>query len=314
MSDPNVAVEEPDIELEPEEDDFLLEDDDPEVESNPEPESAAVAVPSVPALMQVLPADFPLPALIKFIPNAQFRVEAEQAATYALSLEVNGQEGLQRADLALTTLRAAQRAIEDHFADPIDIANKLHKGLTSTRSEWLSAGKSAVETVGRRVYTEQRRLEAIAADERRKAQAEADRIAREAARREAEEAEKAKAPETVVKELKRQAQTATAAPVAAAAPAALRGTSVVTTWKARPSGTSGADAPNPCTEEMSVAQAEQFMVLLRAIVDGKAPVCAVQPDWSYLNKRAKADKSTLQIPGVEAFEEGGTRAKGSRSK
>jgi hypothetical protein len=53
---------------------------------------------------------------------------------------------------------------------------------------------------------------------------------------------------------------------------------------------------------------------MKAILDGRAPLAAVEINWSYLNRRAKADKGTLAIPGVEAFEEGSVRAKGSRSK
>ena len=320
------------LEIEPEDDTPLLEIEPADATpsgaapgDDASPPAAVAPLPSVPnggdsvqppaALMEVLPADFPLPSLIKFVPNPQLRVAADQSAAYALGVEVSGAEGLQRADVALTTLRASLKAIEDHFAEPVEIANKLHKGLTGTRAEWLSRGKQAIETVGRKVYAEQRRLEAIEAEVRRKAQEEADRQAREAARREAEAAAKAKAPAPVVEELNRQAQTATAAPVRTATPApTMRGTSVVSTWKARIAGTPGSDEPNPDISALTPAQRAQVLVLLKAIIDERAPITAIAIDWSYLNKRAKSDKSTLRIPGIEAFEDGGVRAKGTRSK
>jgi hypothetical protein len=307
-----------DLEMEPElEPEAAIEPEmDPEVE--PEPGLAQVPETAIApmGLVEILPADFKLPALIKFVPNPALRIAADEAATYALGVVVEGPDGLQRADLALAALRAGVKAIDEHFEEPAQIANQLHKHITSTRAEWQAAGKAAVETVGRRIWTEQRRLDELAAAERRKAQDEADRKAREDAKREAEAAAKANAPAPVVKELQRQAETATAPPVAqsAVAPPALRNSSTVTTWKARIAGTPGSDEPNPDIAALSPAQRLQVFELLKAIIDGKAPLAVLAIDWSYLNKRAKADKGTLAIPGIEAFEDGGVRAKGSRNK
>lgn len=303
--------------------DLAIEPDAPEIEMELEIEPDAPLAPAPVAeplstgtgLMEVLPADFRLPALIKFVPNPALRITADQSAVYALGLKVDGPEGLERADLALSALRTSLKAIDEHFEDPTAIANALHKRLTSVRGEWKAQGAAAVTTVGQRIFTEQRRLESIAAEERRKAQAEADRVAREAARKEAEAAEKAQAPAAVVEELKRQVETTSAPPVSmpAAAPA-LRSSSTVTTWKARIIGTPGSDEANPEIEAISPAQRLKVFELLRAILDGKAPLAAVEINWPYLNKRSKADKSTLAIAGIEAYEEGSVRAKGSRSK
>jgi hypothetical protein len=278
----------------------------------PEPAVAAASAPV--ALMEVLPAGFPLPSLIKFCPDPALRLAADTAAKYALSLEVREAEGVQRADVALTTLRASLKAIDGHFEEPADIANRLHKQITGTRAEWCAAAKAALDTVSRRVAVEQRRLQAEEQERRRRAQEEEDRKERERRRLEAEAAAKAQAPAPVVEELRRQAQTATAPPVAEAPATKLTGSSVVGTWKARPKGTSGADEPNPCIEQLTAPQKAQVMNLLRAIVDGEHPLVGIQVDWSYWNKRAKADKSTLDAPGIEAYEDLGLRGKSSRSK
>ena len=293
---------------------------EPELEPEPGPDAAppssdASAAIEPARLMEVLPADFRLPALIKFCPNPALRLAADQAATYALSLVVEGPEGLQRADVAVAAVRASLKAIDEHLEEPVAIANELHKRLTGVRSEWKAAGAAAVNTVGTRIYTEQRRLDAIEQEERRRVQEEADRVAREHARREAEAAEKAKAPAPVVQELKRQAETATAPPVgrtSGAAVSPLRNSTPVTTWRARLIGTPGAEEPNPEIDALSAAQRHQVFELLKAILDGRAPLAAIALDWGYLNKRAKADKSTLAIPGIEAFEEGSLRAKSAR--
>jgi hypothetical protein len=284
-----------------------------------EPEAVATVVQSTAivstALVEILPADFPLPVLAKFIPNPALRKASDAAASYALSLVVEGAEGIQSADVALSTLRTSLKAIGEHFDEPTKIANDLHKRLTGIRSEWMSAGDAAVKTVGQRIYAEQKRLEQIALEARRKAQAEADQRARDEARRAADEAAKNAAPAPVVEEMKRQAETATAPPVQSTAPApVMRGSTTVTTWKARIVGTPASEEPNPETEQLTAPQRAKVLDLLRAIIDGRAPLAAIEVSWPYLNKRAKADKSTLAIPGIEAFDEGGVRAKGSRAR
>lgn len=267
-------------------------------------------------ITEILPADFQLPLLTKFVPNAALRKAADEAAAYALGLGIQGNEGLQRADLALTALRTSQKAILDHFQDPADIANQLHKRITTVRAEWLSTGEAALKTVGSRIYTEGKRLEAEAAEQRRKDQAEADRLAREAARKEMEAAEKAQAPAPVVQELKRQAETATAPPVAVSTPAAapMRGSTTVTTWKARLVGTPGDVEQNPSMAELTPQQRTEVIKLFKAVIEGAAPMVLFELNWSLLNARAKAEKSALSIAGIESFEAGSVRAKGTRSR
>jgi hypothetical protein len=317
-----------------------IEPDDIEIELEPEPEpvqtSESLPAPSAPvaahALMQVLPADFPLPLLTRFVPDQALRLAADEAATYALSVEVAGPEGLTRADVAVTTLRASLKAIEDSFEEPVAIANRLHKQLTGVRAEWLERGLAAVKTVGNRIYTEKQRLDAIEREARRKAQEEADRKAREDARKAAEDAAKAQVPAPVVEEMRRQAAVVTAPPVPVSAPVPkLAGSSVVATWKARLAGTPACDEPNPDIP-LTAAQRLAFFHLVVNVAAQLArelnltlepeyltkcqgaPSASLAISWSYLNKRAKADKGTLQIPGVEAFEEGGIRSKGVRGK
>ena len=291
--------------------DVAIEPDEPTIEpTEPAPPAAIAPLP----LVEVLPADFRLSPLVKFVPNPALRRAADEAGTYALGLTITGPDGLQTADVALSAVRASLKAIEEQFAEPVAIANDLHKRLTTIRGEWCARGKQAIEVVGRRIYDEQRRLEAVAAEERRKAQAEADRHAREAARRQAEEAARQQAPAPVVEELQRQAETATAPPVSvpAATPPPLKGSTTVTTWKARLVGTSGADDPNPGVEMLSAEQRRSLFALMHAVLDGKAPLACVEINWPYLNKRARADKGTLAIAGIEAFEEGSVRAKSTR--
>ena len=124
------------------------------------------------------------------------------------------------------------------------------------------------------------------------------------------------APAPVVQALKRQAEVATAPPVAVSAGAAapvMQNSTVVTTWKARIVGTPGSEDPNPTMADLSAAQRQAILGLMKDVVEGRAPLAVFELNWSYLNSRAKADKKTLAIPGIEAVEIGSVRAKSARA-
>lgn len=315
---------EPEIELNPDpEPEVALEPDpEPEIELDPESDPGPVPESELPpaavtttALMEILPADFPLPLLTKFVPNTALRVACDEAVAYALQLDIKEKAGCERADLALTTVRNAIKAIEAEFKEPTEIAHRLHSRLTTLRGEWIAPAQTAVKTVGGRVGLELRRLDELDKAEKRKAQEKADQEAREAARKEAEAAEKAKAPVQVVEELKRQAAQATAPPVASTSynMPAMRGSAPIAPWKARITGTPACDEPNPDMVNLSPAQRLQIFTTLQAILEGKAPLNAIEINWSYINSRAKADKATFQIVGFESWEDVGVRARPTRA-
>lgn len=303
--------------------DLLIEDDDDLLLDLPAAavETAPVSGPALVAreplgLMQLLPADFPLPSLIRFVPDQRLKVAIDDAVAKALAIDVVGPDGIKAADLALGDVRDNVKAARQHFEEPAAQAHALHASITSRRGEWVKPGEDAVAVVGRRIAAERARLQAIADEERRKAQEEANRLERERRRKEAEAAEQAKAPAAVVETMRQEAARAQAPPVpaAAAAPPELSRNTVVTTWKARLKGTPADAEPNPEVGEMSLAQVGEVKALLQAIVEGKAPLACIAIDWSYVNKRAKAEERAMEIPGLEAFAESGTRAKATRTK
>lgn len=51
------------------------------------------------------------------------------------------------------------------------------------------------------------------------------------------------------------------------------------------------------------ARVTKLETLVRAVADGKVPLNHLEPSMTVLNARARAEKSTLAIPGVEAVEE-----------
>jgi hypothetical protein len=312
--------------IEPDDDEMPIEPDEPAAPDAPsaptfDPSTAVTPAPMTALaplpLVEVLPADFKLSPLTKFIPNPELRKLADEAATSALAIAVTGNDGMVQADAALAVVRARLAAIDQSFAEPVATAFSLHRTLTGIRGEWRARGDQAIEMVGRRIFDEGKRLEAVAAEEKRKAQEAADRQAREEKQREAEAAKAQQAPPAVVWELEQQARTATAPPVAtpaAAAPAPLKNSTPISKHKCRIAGTTGSEEQNPDMESLTKEQRLQIFEAMKAVLEGRAPLVVFAINWSYLNKRAAAEKGAFAIAGFEAYEDGGLRAKGSRTR
>ena len=313
------------LELEPDAIELAIEPDDvgvnettmPTVAADVKPVMEVQLEPAPMPLMQILPADFPLPLLARFVPSPEIKTALDQAIADAVALDVKdrGARACRRRREAGGIERRHQGG-HGSLRGTADIANRLHKSITSVRASWCEPAETAKKLLGSRMYTEKTRLDKIAADERRAAQAEADRIAREDAAAQVAAAKKNQAPPQIVEQLEQRVKTAVAPPVPVAPPpvAAMKSSTTVTTWKARIKGTPADVEPNPNVEDLSPMQWAEFAQLLRDVADGKAPRNVVEIDWSYLNSRAKSDKSTLTITGIEAFAEGSVRAKGSRGR
>jgi len=292
--------------------------DELEMEIEPEGAIAAELVRAIasttvgPPIGRVLGGGFPLETLLTFLPDPKLKARADRLAAAALAIEVKGLDGIAAADAALVPVRQAVGDIKEQFREPCDLSNQLHKRMTGLRGEFLYEAEGAVDQVGRRIYAETRRLEAIAVEARRKAQEDADRQERERARLAAEAAEKAKAPAPVVQELTRRAETAVAAPVPVAAPIAPANSTVAAKWKARLVGTTGGDDAEPATKQMSDAQRASMLLLVQAVAEGRASLSLLEINWSVANKRASAEGTTMQVPGLEAYDAGGLRAKRGR--
>lgn len=295
-----------------------MEPDGPETARiNAEAEQALFEIlePSLPepdamALAKVLPEDFNLPQLLRFLPDPRLKQKLDAQAATALAIKVEGEAGLATADRALVALRAGVKEIEDCFAEPTTLANTLHKRLTGLRADFVKNGSAAVSQLNSKVYMETRRIEAEKAQERRRNQDIADQEARESARQAVSEAAQTGLPQEVVQEMAKAAETATAPPVAPAPAPLLRGTTTVEKWKARLKGTLPEGEPNPAVKDLTTAQQAALLDLLAAIVEGHAPLAALKElDWGYLNKRAESEKTKLPLAGLEAFDAGSVRAK-----
>lgn len=262
----------------------------------------------------LMPNDFALPALVRFVPNAALREVLERAVEAVVAIDVTAPGGLVAADQALGTVRDAMKAIEAHFDEPKRLAHEEHKRITGKLAEWLQIGEQAVADVGRRLIAENERLTALARENAQREQEALDREASAAARQEATFAAAAGAPAEVVADLERAAEHARATTVATVAePVGLARNTVAKSWKARLVGTRAGDEINPDSDELTPTQIVAFENLLRAVLDGRASRACVSINWKYNNKRASSDKSAMLIPGLEAVQVAGLKAKGGRA-
>jgi hypothetical protein len=276
-------------------------------------EALAAMLPSEPVRLALsLPPGFNLPALLQFLPDIRLKAAADAAAAEALAVTVSGADGVARGDVALGRARAATSSIERCFKDPVALAYELHKRLTGLRGDFVRAAEAAIRTVGQRVYDETRRLEQVAAEAQRVAQAQADEEQRKATAAAAKQAKAAGAPAAYVKEMREHAKVATAPPVASPAPApVLTGSVMAQSWKARLAG-SPADDPQPEMEDLTAEQQAAVRAIFGRIADGTLPLLVGAINWPYVNRRAGADKQTFALPGFEAYDAGSLRGKGRR--
>ena len=260
--------------------------------------------------VEVLPPGFPLPALLKFVPNPQVKVALDDATSQLLRVQVQGREGIQAAAEAMAQVRVYLDRTTRDFEEPKRLAYQLHSHITKLLADQTDAAQAALKAVGQAIWAETRRLDLRDAEVRRKDQQIADQLERDRITREAEAAAEANAPRPVVEALKAQAQTAMAPPVPVQAAEPPADVVTVTTWKARVQDTPpDAINPNPAMADLSLAQRARVLELLADIVETRRNLTAVEINWKVLNARAKAERSAFSVPGFEAFESGGTRAK-----
>jgi len=261
-------------------------------------------------LVEVLPADFPLPRLLKFVPNSLTKRDLDQATAALLRVQVKGREGISQAGAALQVVKALLERTARDFEEPKRLAYQLHQHITSLLADYTNPAQAAVRAVGQAVWAETRRLDHLEAEAKREKQDQADQEEKQRISREAAAAEAAGASRPVVEGLRLQAQTAVAPPVPeepAAGPPPVVAT--VTTWKARLQDTPVGAEPNPDITELSLAQRARMLELLADILETKRNLTAIEINWKVLNARARAEKQAFSVPGFEAFESGGTRAK-----
>jgi hypothetical protein len=260
-----------------------------------------------------LPENFPLTTLLRFMPDVRLKQRVLKAADEAKAVDISAEGGLAKADAARARLLDAIKAAKEPFNDPVSLANQLHKRLTGLRGDFTGHGEEVAEDVGKAIIAEERRLKRLAEEQRRRDQEKADEEARQRAEQLAKDAAKRKAPTEVVELLKHEAKTAAAPPVSARAYAApLSKSTTVEKWKGRFVGTEDDAEVNPDMADLTPAQQESAREFFLGIAKGEVPLACGAINWTEINRKAHAERSTFLVAGMEAIDVGGLRSKSKR--
>src|SRR5262245_21069628 len=112
---------EPDLPPPPEDDQAMPE---PAEEVHPPALVAETSAVAHADLVELLPADFPLPQLIKFAPDTRLRLQADTDAVKLLSMQVVDEASKGVVEACLTQQRAHRAAITEIFREPCAIADR----------------------------------------------------------------------------------------------------------------------------------------------------------------------------------------------
>lgn len=268
-------------------------------------------------LVESLGAGFDIYGLLRFLPDLKLKREIERLVEDALSIDVASDGGLALVDSKRNEILTAIGKVEAIFngtklnPGPVSLAYELHRRLTGLRADFTKTGTDAVAKLGVAITKEKRRLDELAAAKKREEQLAADAIERDRIAGEAKAAEERGAPTALVEELKTAAKTASAPPVAGSiAGGQLGGSSLVANWKSRFAGTPAELEPNPDVDEMNADQQAKFKAVCAKVASSEYPVAMLSGiNWSYVNARAKAEKTTFSIPEFEAYDAGSLRGK-----
>lgn len=295
----------------------IFDDDDMPAAAESESGFAATEAEAPRGLMEILPADFPLPALIKFVPDPKIKAALDAAVEKALKVKVEngGEAALREADASIAELADALNACDLEFESAAQAAYNMHRHITGTRSTWKAQAETLKTLIGKQMFRERKRLDDLAAEARRQEQERANAAERQRIADAAAKARQAGAPPKAVAKIEEKAATAQAAPVPIAAPVKLAASSIVSRFRGRLRGTLADAEPHPSITDLTEEQWEQGLKPLLAYILANAPGtfrAALSINWSAIDDRAHTDKKSFSIPGLEPFEDGSAKAKGRR--
>lgn len=249
--------------------------------------------------------------------------EEERVAQAALELvarakafEVTDPVSYEQAGRMIDQLKTKRKDVVGWFQPMVDAAHKAWKtlterrgGLTDPLDEALAILSSRYATFARhereRADAERKRQEKEAQEgeqARLKAEAEeAQRLADEAAQAAltAPSREEAQVLEQQAESLQQQAEQTRVEAATVPAP--------VLPVHSRIDHVKGPTVAQNWTFEVT-----DKLALIKAVAAGHVSIEALEPNTSYLSKRAKADKATATIPGVRVYDAGSVRASRSR--
>lgn len=210
---------------------------------------------------------------------AELQREIAPALSVAGEIVVRDAETYKMAGETWKELTGLEKRVKEYWDGDVAAALKLHRSLVAKRDGMLKpvAEQKVALRVGMKAFE----------DEQERARREAQAKAEAEARKAAEEAALAQAVALEKNGHKAAADAVLAAPVVPP-PVYIPPTT--------PAGFGAA------TRRTWGAEVFDFMALVKAVAEGKAPIEAIEANTTFLNQQARALKGALSIPGVKAVE------------
>lgn len=212
--------------------------------------------------------------------------EASDVDVQAQGLVIKTQGSYDKANDFLKIIKGLQQQVKDTFGPIIKKAYEAHKEAKNKESMHLEPLLKAETLVKNKMLTFWQEQERIRREAEAKLQAEAEKKRQEALAKAA--AARAAGKETKAEKYEDKASQIVAPTLA---PTFDKGSTAVRThWS---------------------AEVIDLMTLIKAVVEGKVSIKAIQADMVFLNSQATALKETFNYPGVKAISKGGlsTRTK-----
>jgi len=210
----------------------------------------------------------------------ELQTQALTVVEQAKSIVISNQETYDRAaHLLLDVIKPMRKKWADYWGPLKETAYRSYKGILDKFNEGDKPLELAEGQVKTAIQKWDYAQEQIRQEQQRKAQEEVERLERDRRLQEAVEAEAAGVSEEQVQAIM-DAPAIAVAPLLASTYTKAAGISTRENWKAR---------------------VVDMKKLAAAVAKGLVPVTYILPNEQALNARAKADKATLNIPGVQAY-------------
>jgi len=221
----------------------------------------------------------PVPAIPSLAKIEELRT-LSPALDFATALVISDESSSLNAQTFVQKCNDHISKVESFFEDGKKAADKLHKWFTTAVASLTKTARDAKAIVGGKVYEYQR------AEQRRIANEQA--VAREKARKEAEEAAIKEAEDLQSIGATAEADRVLAKDIVVAAPtfippAAVAGSSIRENWQ---------------------WEGENLMTTVKAVAAGTIPIDALTWNGTWVTQRVKAMKVDSKIPGVRVWDQG----------
>lgn len=233
---------------------------------------------------------------------------AEDMVTRAHAFVVDSPVAYAEAGQMIDAMKAKRKEVEGFFAPMVEAAHAAWKALTEKRRSYTDPLDEAVSALTQKYAAYKRRVDEEVAAERRRQEQEAQERERARLKAEAEErerqAEEARKAAEIADTREEAQQLEAIADTMAAEATVIKQEAATVEAPVLPLSSPIEHVKGPSVRANWTFRVTDKMALIKAVAAGQVSPEALETNDTYLRARAKADKDTVRIPGVQFFDAG----------